>query len=261
MTRPEVQVESLLADLKAKLDLGDVQRVYMTGDSAVLLSMEITKTDRGYSVRGKDSVVDDVLHLLGLTEAKVSVLPEATDERELQDDLLPLDVSEHSTYRTCVRKILHLAHQRADKQSGWRLTSGGLLLYHGCLVLSWARRQACYAQSSAESELYSIGTGAVEALGLTQLLAEWHEPCTPILYSDSSSALAVVRRRGPGRMKHVELKMLAIQQWHIEGRLRIRKIGTDDNASDMLTKAMSQVKLRKFGYETGLRGGVFAKET
>ena len=58
-------------------------------------------------------------------------------------------------------------------------------------------------------------------------------------------------------MKHIELKMLTIQQWREEGRLQLRKIGTLDNMSDMLTKPMSQDKLIKFGRAAGLRGGMF----
>ena len=58
--------------------------------------------------------------------------------------------------------------------------------YHGCTVLSWARRQAVFAQSLAESELYALGTGAVECLSFAQMLNEWGEKAVPMLWSDSS---------------------------------------------------------------------------
>jgi len=100
----------------------------------------------------------------------------------------------------------------ADSRTGRRSTSGGAILYHGCPSLTWARRQAVYAPSSAESELYAIGTGSVESIGFAQLLHEWGEEVVPRIHSDSQSALAVCKRRGPGKMKHVELKLLAVQQ-------------------------------------------------
>ena len=104
----------------------------------------------------------------------------------------------------------------ADKANDRRPTSGGVLFYYGCTIMSWSRRQACVALSSAEGELYALGSGAVEALGLATLLHEWDEPTIPIIHSGSSSALHIVKKRGPGRMKHIELRCLALQQWREE---------------------------------------------
>ena len=78
-------------------------------------------------------------------------------------------------------------------------------------------------------------------------LKEWQCKTVPLLWTDSQSALAVCRRRGPGRMKHVELKMLAVQEWLKTGRLRVRKGSTHDNPANLMTKAMSREKLIKFG--------------
>ena len=54
--------------------------------------------------------------------------------------------------------------------------------------------------SSAISELYPLGSGAVEALGFATVLEELGEPTVPVLYMDSSSALHIFKKRGPGRM-------------------------------------------------------------
>ena len=111
--------------------------------------------------------------------------------------------------------------------------------------------------SSAEAELYGIGSGAIEGLGAAQLLREWQYETVPLLQTDSQSALAVCRRRGPGRMKHIELKMLAVQEWLKTGRLRIHKVSTHDNPADLMTKAMNREKLIKFGRALNLRGAFF----
>ena len=58
-------------------------------------------------------------------------------------------------------------------------------------------------------------------------------------------------------MKHIELKILVIQQWKAGKRLDVRKIGTDVDASDMFTKPMSTLKLTRFARDVGLRGGIF----
>ena len=104
---------------------------------------------------------------------------------------------------------------------------------------------------------YGIGSGAIEGLGAAQLLREWQYKTVPLLQTDSQSALAVCKRRGPGRMKHIELKMLAVQEWLKTGRLRIRKVSTHDNPADLMTKAMNREKLIKFGRALNLRGAFF----
>ena len=135
----------------------------------------------------------------------------------------------------------------ADDKATRQSCSGGEILFHSCAVLTWARTQKTRALSSAEAELYPIGSGAIEGLGAAQLLKEWQCETAPLIWTDSKSALAVCRRRGPGRMKHIELKMIAVQEWLKTGRLRVRKISTHDNPADLMIKAMSREKLIKFG--------------
>ena len=78
-----------------------------------------------------------------------------------------------------------------------------------------------------------------------------------LLQTDSQSALAVCKRRGPGRMKHIELKMLAVQEWLKTGQLRTHKVSTRDNPADLMTKAMTREKMIKFGRALNLRGSFF----
>ena len=58
-------------------------------------------------------------------------------------------------------------------------------------------------------------------------------------------------------MKHVQLKMLTVQEWLKTGRLRIHKVSTRDNMADLGTKAMTRKKLIKFGRTLNLRGSFF----
>ena len=145
----------------------------------------------------------------------------------------------------------------ADDRKTRQSCSGGAVLFHGCAVLTWARTQKTRALSSEEAELFGIGSGVIEGLGAAQLLREWQYKTVPPLQTDSQSALAVCKRRGPGRMKHIELKMLAVQEWLKTGRLRIHKVSTHDNPADLMTKAMNQEKLIKFGRALNLRAAFF----
>ena len=317
-TGPAQQLDQLMADLGEKLKLRDVVKLYRPGDEGTFLSMRVRRIEGGFTIKGKDSMVDDILQDLGLEDAKATIVPETKVETKSKDDEQKLEASDQLKYRRCVGKLLQLAPHRADIQHGigvlsrgmanptlrdqqrlkkmaryligtrdvelalvpgtpsdevvqvyvdadWsdkkedrRSTSGGILLYHGCVVASWSRRQACLALSSAESELYALGSGAVEALGFATMLGEWREQVVPTLYSDSSSALHVVKKRGPGRMKHIELRCLALQQWREEKRLLFGKVGTDENVSDMLTKPMPKERLIKLASMVGLRGGPYS---
>jgi hypothetical protein len=283
--------------------------------------MRVRRVVDGFTIRGKDTLIDDVLVELGLTTAKPSVVPESKVETKQKDDEEKLNSKEHAEYRRCVGKMLHLAPHRVDLQHGigvlsrgmssptkkdqrrlkkmarfligtrdvelalipskttniddavqvfvdadWadkegdrRSTSGGVLLYHGCAVASWSRRQACVALSSAESELYALGSGAVEALGFATMLSEWNEHVVPTLHSDSSSALHIVKKRGPGKMKHIELRCLALQQWREGKRLRFSKVSSEENMSDVLTKALTKDRIVKLATMIGLRGGPYGR--
>jgi hypothetical protein len=318
VTGPQGQVEELLEEMRQKLQLSDVVRLFEAGSEATFLSMNIRKIEGGYALKGKTSLIDDVLEELGLQDAKSSVIPQTKTDGKQANDAEELGTDEHFLYRRCVGKMLQLAAHRpdiqytvgvlsqavsaptrrdqrrlkklarflagtrnvelilrpckpgelpvvqvkvdanwADEESDRKSTSGGVLYYHGCAIATWSRRQACVALSSAESELYAIGSGSVEALGFATLLEEWHEPTVPVLYSDSSSALHVVKKRGPGKMKHIALRMLALQEWCAAKRLRFEKVHTDENESDLLTKPMTQERLVKLAKKIGLKGDIY----
>ena len=90
--------------------------------------------------------------------------------------------------------------------------TGGLLLLDGVNVSSWARTQKAIATSSGESELYAMSAGAAEALGLRELLTDIGLPTTVRLRCDSAAAMGTATRQGLCRMKHLQVRYLALQQ-------------------------------------------------
>ncbi len=71
--------------------------------------------------------------------------------------------------------------------------------------------------------------------------------------TDSSAAKAVANRRGLGKLRHVELKWLWMQNMVKEGRIQLKTVRGEENVADHLTKPKSQVEvegqLRKIGGE------------
>ena len=102
----------------------------------------------------------------------------------------------------------------ADCKTTRKSTSSGLVFLNGALICSICRTQATVALSSCEAELYAANGLMVECIHLFRLckfLCDDREEIntalvTQRLYCDSAAALAVVRRSGSGRLKHVQIK-------------------------------------------------------
>ena len=106
----------------------------------------------------------------------------------------------------------------ADDRKTRQGYSGGAVLFHGCAVLTWARTQKTRALSSAEAELYGIGSGAIEGLRAAQLLKEWHYKTVPLFRRAHRSRLRCGSDEGQVE-GNIELKMLTVQEWLKTGRL------------------------------------------
>ncbi len=82
---------------------------------------------------------------------------------------------------------------------------------------------------------------------MQQLLAWMGEPLRLRLSLGSSAARSAVLRRGVGRIRHLEVKTLWIQDHTASGRLVVDKIKGTENVADIGTKPLAGpifVKLR-----------------
>ena len=148
----------------------------------------------------------------------------------------------------------------AESDADWagssdrKSTSGCVVLLNQTLVHSHSRTQASIALSSCEAELYGMMSTAVELLFVRTWMEEQGQTLlgTPTLYTDSSSALALCGRRGPGRVKHLDIRILALQTWNRENRLSLAKLPTADNRADILTKPMTRETLQRHAKNLGL---------
>ena len=112
----------------------------------------------------------------------------------------------------------------------------------GTCVHYGSRTQATVALSSAESELYAMGTGATESLHIYHFLTEtFHSTkITLTLCTDSSAGKSIPTRIGSSKKaKHIDLKYLFIQQLVQANVLQIHKIRTNENRADIFTKHVS----------------------
>ena len=94
------------------------------------------------------------------------------------------------------------------------------------------------ALSSCEAELYGLCSGSAEGLWIQALLSELSIPVSLTVWTDSASALALLHKCGPGRLKHVELRAFWLQESVRDKRLCVRKVLGANNVSDIMTKAL-----------------------
>ena len=66
-----------------------------------------------------------------------------------------------------------------------------------------------------------------------------------VVYSDASAVLGIAQRRGVGKVRHVEVHQLWLQDRVSQGDLKVRKIDGTKNPADAVTKHLDGVKLRE----------------
>ena len=104
------------------------------------------------------------------------------------------------------------------------------------LIKHWSSTQKVVTLSSGEAELAGIVKGSAEALGLRSLAADLGITTDVKVYADSSAVIGICRRSGIGRVRH-----LAVGQLWVQERVRTKDISLDkvlgtSNPADALTK-------------------------
>ena len=79
-------------------------------------------------------------------------------------------------------------------------------------IISWSRTQQCVTLSSAEAELVAMTKLIAEMIGLRQLSFEWRHPVCGGVYADSTAALAIAKRKGCGKLRHINVGLLWVQE-------------------------------------------------
>ena len=121
-------------------------------------------------------------------------------------------------------------------------TSGGIICLGPHCVKTWSSTQSTPALSSCEAEYYALVDGATRVLGLQAAAKELGvvaEDAAVQASTDSSAAKSYASRRGSGRVRHVEVKQLWLQQAVAEGRFKLSKVLGTENPADIMTKYKS----------------------
>ena len=119
------------------------------------------------------------------------------------------------------------------------------------LIKSWGSTQGLVSLSSGEVEYYGLVTGCAEGLGAQALAEDMGYDVEVRVWTDSNAGRSVASRRGLGKMRHVELKHLWVQETVKDGRLEVRRVNGERNIADHLTKAKSGAEMAEMIREAG----------
>ena len=131
-------------------------------------------------------------------------------------------------------------------------TSGGMIFRGSHLLKSWSTNQQIIALSSGEAELYAQVKGAAQTLGMISMAADFGECLSGTVYSDSSAALGIVTRSGLGKVRHIRVQYLWLQERVAQSDLAVRKVAGETNPADLLTKGLAQELLKRHTKFSGI---------
>ena len=60
------------------------------------------------------------------------------------------------------------------------------------------------------------------------------------LHADASAAFGIVQRQGSGKLRHIDVGILWLQQKELQKRVNVRKVSGVDNPADMFTKHLAR---------------------
>ena len=106
----------------------------------------------------------------------------------------------------------------------------------GHFLKGWSRTQNNVTTSSAEAELVALVKCSAELLGLRSMLRDLGVETKGVIYADSSAALAIAKRKGAGKLRHINVSSLWIQERQDKNDLEYRKVLGTENPADLMTK-------------------------
>eukprot|EP00971_Amphidinium_carterae_P348030 6490283-Amphidinium_carterae.1 len=127
-----------------------------------------------------------------------------------------------------------------------RSTTGGVVCHGVNVIAHWSCTQSTVSLSSGESEFHSLVRACTEGIAYKELAGELLDQRLSLdIMVDSSACKAMSQRVGTGRVKHLDVKQLWVQQATRNKTLTVKKVTSNENVSDILTKPMAEATIWK----------------
>ena len=112
-------------------------------------------------------------------------------------------------------------------------------------VKSWATTQGIIAFSSGEAEYYGVVKAASIALGTRALFRDMGIGVGVEIHTDATAAKGIASRRGLGRVRHIDVQFLWVQEKVANGDFSLHKVRGEFNPADLLTKHVNRSTLER----------------
>ena len=119
-------------------------------------------------------------------------------------------------------------------------TSGGLITRGKHLLKAWSKTQPVVTLSTAEAELLACETGSTELMGMGTTAEDFGEKEEMTLKIDATACHAIVYRTGVGKIRHLDVRRLWIQEKAKEGTIRCMRVSRSGHVVDSFTKAATK---------------------
>ncbi len=122
-------------------------------------------------------------------------------------------------------------------------TSGGAVMLGTHLLKHWASTQKKITLSSGEAELGAVVRGFSEALGIQSVARDLGVELQPEVHADSSAAIGICRRSGIGKVRHLAVAQLWVQELVHSRACRLFKVLGTENPADLMTKPLARTEI------------------
>ena len=110
---------------------------------------------------------------------------------------------------------------------------------------AYTRKQKVIAKSSTEAELYAAALGASEAKGVQSMMYHLGFAVKPVLAIDAKATEHILHRQGIGKLKHLDVAYLWVQDEIRSQRLRARRVRSEECVAELGTKPLSKTVIAK----------------
>ena len=144
---------------------------------------------------------------------------------------------------------------RAGCLDARRSTCGGVVRHGEHTISWWCKLQSGVALSSCEAELNSTLKGAIEGLNVQRLANAFNDWPSLELRTDASASRGVIMRQGVGKVRHLHVKQMWIQEAVAAGELVVVRVPLAESCADSLTHAWAWPFGQKWGCDSAQAPG------
>ena len=110
---------------------------------------------------------------------------------------------------------------------------------------AYTRKQRIIARSSVEAELHAAVLEASEPRGVESMMRDLGFAVKPVLNIDSKATEHILHRQGIGKLKHIEVAYLWVQDEIRSQRMRVHRIRSEENVANLGAKPLSKAVIAK----------------